>query len=34
MSENGGKRKVSLLVKISIGFVLGVLFGFGIGPLQ
>ena len=33
MSENGGKRKVSLLVKISIGFVLGVLFGFGIGPL-
>ena len=31
MSE--GKKKISLLVKISIGFILGILFGFVIGPV-
>lgn len=33
MSESEGKKKISLLVKISIGFVLGILFGFVIGPV-
>ncbi|MBQ6772900.1 MAG: dicarboxylate/amino acid:cation symporter [Synergistaceae bacterium] len=31
MSE--GKKGISLLVKISIGFILGILFGFVIGPV-
>ncbi|MBR0150315.1 MAG: dicarboxylate/amino acid:cation symporter [Synergistaceae bacterium] len=33
MSENSGmKKRVSLLWKISIGFFLGIIFGFAIGP--
>lgn len=30
MSEN--KKRISLLWKISIGFVLGIIFGFAVGP--
>ena len=33
MSESEGKKRISLLVKISIGFVLGIIFGFVIGPV-
>lgn len=32
VNESGGK-KVSLLVKITIGFVLGIIFGFWVGPM-
>lgn len=31
MADN--KKRLSLLVKISIGFILGILFGFAIGPV-
>ena len=33
MSESEGKKRISLLVKISIGFILGIIFGFVIGPV-
>ncbi|MBR0247907.1 MAG: dicarboxylate/amino acid:cation symporter, partial [Synergistaceae bacterium] len=32
MAENGTKKRISLLWKISIGFFLGIIFGFAIGP--